>query len=60
MHSHWVQFYAHAQKIRQSPFVIITPTPDSKWGWSVDNVILGRDSPENLRILKRHQLGLDH
>ena len=27
--------------------------PDKKWGWSVDDVMPGRDDPENLRILKR-------
>ena len=26
--------------------------PDSKWGWSVDDVMPGGDGPENLRILK--------
>ena len=30
--------------------------PDGKWGWSVDNVMPGRDGPENLRILKKSQL----
>ena len=23
------------------------------WGWSVDDVMLGRDGPENLRIFKK-------
>ena len=27
--------------------------PDRKWAWSVEDVIPGRDGPENLRILKR-------
>ena len=31
-------------------------TPDRKWGWSVDDVILGKDGPENLGILKKSQL----
>ena len=33
---------------------------DRKWGWSVDDVMPGRDVPENLRILKKSQLRLDH
>ena len=33
--------------------------PDRKWGWSVDDVIPGRDGPENLRILKKSQLGVE-
>ncbi len=33
--------------------------PDRKWGWNVD-VVPGRDGPENLRILKKSQLRLDH
>ena len=33
---------------------------DRKWGWSVDDVKPGRDGPENLRILKKSQLRLDH
>ena len=32
--------------------------PDRKWGWSVDDVMPRRDDPENLRILKRRQLGI--
>ena len=30
--------------------------PDSKWGWSVDDVMPRRDGLGNLRILKRLQL----
>ena len=30
--------------------------PERKWGWSVDDVMSGRDGPENLRILKKSQL----
>ena len=30
--------------------------PDRKWGLSEDDVMPGRDGPENLRILKRCQL----
>ena len=33
---------------------------DRKWGWSVDDVMPGRDSPENFGILKKSQLWLDH
>ena len=33
---------------------------DRKWGWSVDHIVPGRDGPENLRILKKNQLWLDH
>ena len=32
---------------------------ERKWGWSVDDVIPGRDSPENLRILKKSQLEVE-
>ena len=32
--------------------------PDRKWGWSVDDIMSRRDGPENLRILKRRQLGI--
>ena len=31
-----------------------------KWGWSVDDIMPGKDAPENLRILKKSQLRLDH
>ena len=34
--------------------------PDRKWGWSVDDVIPGKDGPEKLRILKKSQLRLDN
>ena len=30
--------------------------PDRKWGWCVDDVMTGRDGPENLRILKKSHL----
>ena len=30
--------------------------PDRKWDWSVDNVMTGRDGPENLRNLKKESL----
>ena len=33
---------------------------DRKWGWNVGDVMPGRDGPENLRILKKSQLRLDH
>ena len=33
-------------------------TPDRKWGWSVDDVMPGWDGPENMRILKRVEIGL--
>ena len=29
--------------------------PDRKWGLSMDDVMPGRDGPENLRILKKSQ-----
>ena len=32
--------------------------PDRKLGWSVDDIMPRRDGPENLRILKRRQLGI--
>ena len=32
--------------------------PYRKWGWSVDDIMPRRDGPENLRILKRPQLGI--
>ncbi len=31
--------------------------PDRKWDWNVDDIMPRRDGPENLRILKRRQLG---
>ena len=34
--------------------------PERKWDWSVDDVMPGRDGPENLRILKKSQLRLNH
>ena len=34
--------------------------PDRKWGRNVEDVRPGRDGPENLRILKKSQLRLDH
>ena len=34
--------------------------PDRKLGLSVDDFMPGRDGPENLSILKRRQLRLDH
>ena len=33
--------------------------PDRKWGWSVDDVMPGRDGPEDLRILKKSQLRVE-
>ena len=33
--------------------------PDRKWGWCVDDTMLGRDGPENLRILKKSQLRVE-
>ena len=33
--------------------------PNRKWGWSVDDVMPGRDGLENLRILKKSQLKVD-
>ena len=33
--------------------------PDRKRGWSVDDVMPARDGPENLRILKKSQLGVE-
>ena len=30
--------------------------PDREWGWSVDDVMPGRDGPENFRIFKKGQL----
>ena len=33
--------------------------PDRKWGWRVDDVMLGRDGPENLMILENCQLGVE-
>ena len=58
MHSHWIQFYARVQgydnhHCHNKPL-------DRKLGRSVDDVIPGRDGPENLRILKKSQLRLDH
>ena len=57
VHCHWVQFYARAQRIWQSPFVIINPRKEM--GWSVDDVMPRRDGPENLRILKKSQLRVE-
>ena len=34
--------------------------PDRKWGWSVVDIMPGRDGPKNLRILKKSHLRLDH
>ena len=33
--------------------------PDRKWGWSVDDIMPGRDGPENLRILKKRELRIE-
>ena len=33
--------------------------PDRKWDWSMDDVMPGRDGPENLRILKKSQLRVE-
>ena len=33
--------------------------PDRKCSWSVDDVMPGRDGPENLRILKKSQLKVE-
>ena len=52
MHSHLVQFYARAERICHNKHL------DWKWGWSVDDIMSRRDGPENLRILKRRQLGI--
>ena len=30
-----------------------------KWGWSVNDVMPRSDGPENLKILKKSQLGVD-
>ena len=32
---------------------------DRKWDWSVNDVMPGRDGPENLRLLKKSQLELE-
>ena len=34
--------------------------PERKWSWSVDDVMPGRDGPENLRILKKSQLEVEN
>ena len=33
--------------------ICLNKPPDRKWSWSIDDVMPGRDDPENLRILKR-------
>ena len=33
---------------------------DRKWGWNVDDVMPRRDGPENLRILKRQLVEVNH
>ena len=50
-----MQFYARAKDMTIT--ICHNKPPDRKWGWSVDDVKPRSDNPENLRILKRRQLG---
>ena len=38
---------------------IVIINPRKEMGWSVDDVMPGRDGPENLRILKKSQLRVE-
>ena len=39
--------------------ITIVKKTDRKWGWSMDDVLPGRDGSENLRILKKSELRVD-
>ena len=58
VYSHWVQLHSCAKDMT----ITICPNKplDRKLGWSVDDVMPRGDGPENLRILKKSQLRLDH
>ena len=56
-HSHWGSFTLMRKGYNNHYFH--NKPPNRKWGWSVDEVMPGRDGPENLRILKKSQLRVE-
>ena len=48
--------YSLRSRTKDMTITIVIKKTDRKWGWSVDDVMLKRDGPENLRFLKKSQL----